>query len=201
MSDEKRCAIPTKFQGVQFRSRLEARWAAMFTMLGWRWDYEPCDFAGYIPDFRLDFLNPMYVEVKPIDDLHGWDRHYEELCPWAAVFEKIEASGVKTDFAIVGTRINRYADVYKNEDTFVDAGILGVMFHYWGFAAKSFSPGDLCPRFCQKCNAVVPLIDCDVNGCERVPGTAGHLVGHSYLNILWKQAGNLVQYKGTEAQP
>jgi hypothetical protein len=57
-------AIPTQYAGVQFRSRLEARWAAFFDLIRWKWEYEPIDLDGYIPDFVLegDYL----VEVKPI---------------------------------------------------------------------------------------------------------------------------------------
>lgn len=63
-------AIPTKWNGVQFRSRLEARWAAFFTLLGWEWHYEPFDLEGYIPDFILPFSRraggtDVLVEVKP----------------------------------------------------------------------------------------------------------------------------------------
>ncbi len=66
-------AIPTKYAGVQFRSRLEARWAAFFDLLGWRWEYEPIDLAGYIPDFIVTgFLGrgrqDILVEVKPITE-------------------------------------------------------------------------------------------------------------------------------------
>ena len=35
--------IATKIRGVRFRSRLEARWASVFTALGWKWEYEPFD--------------------------------------------------------------------------------------------------------------------------------------------------------------
>lgn len=60
-------AIPTKYKGIQFRSRLEATWAAFFDLCGWQWEYEPCDFAGWIPDFILwPLTNPTYVEVKPV---------------------------------------------------------------------------------------------------------------------------------------
>lgn len=57
-------AIPTLYAGVQFRSRLEARWAAFFDLCGLQWEYEPEDFHGYIPDFKL--FDSLYVEVKPI---------------------------------------------------------------------------------------------------------------------------------------
>jgi hypothetical protein len=59
-------AIPTRYKGVQFRSRLEARWAAMFDLLEWRWEYEPIDLEGYIPDFVLMFpAGRVLVEIKP----------------------------------------------------------------------------------------------------------------------------------------
>lgn len=56
-------AIPTIYNGLQFRSRLEATWAAFFDLMGWKWEYEPCDFPGWIPDFLLG--ERTYVEVKP----------------------------------------------------------------------------------------------------------------------------------------
>lgn len=61
-------AIPTEYGGVCFRSRLEARWAAFFDLVGWQWEYEPSiDFPGWIPDFRLKGAQPAFVEIKPID--------------------------------------------------------------------------------------------------------------------------------------
>lgn len=56
-------AIPTTYKGVNFRSRLEARWAVMFDKLGWHWRYEPVDLDGWIPDFIVNDVLP--VEVKP----------------------------------------------------------------------------------------------------------------------------------------
>jgi hypothetical protein len=58
---------PTVYNGIHFRSRLEATWAAFFDRLGWRWEYEHEEIAGWLPDFSIrdaagfDFL----VEVKP----------------------------------------------------------------------------------------------------------------------------------------
>lgn len=45
--------IPTLFDGIEYRSRLEARWAAWFTRLGWDFTYEPFDGHGYVPDFLV----------------------------------------------------------------------------------------------------------------------------------------------------
>lgn len=60
-------AIPTIYNHVQFRSRLEARWAAFFDLCGWKWDYEPFDLDGWAPDFMLKGKIKALVEVKPID--------------------------------------------------------------------------------------------------------------------------------------
>jgi hypothetical protein len=46
---------PTKYVGVQFRSRLEARWAAFFDLANWQWSYEPIDLEGWTPDFQASF--------------------------------------------------------------------------------------------------------------------------------------------------
>lgn len=62
-------AIPTMYKGIQFRSRLEATWAAFFDELYWRWEYEPCDFNGWIPDFIIIGAEQnLWVEVKPVTD-------------------------------------------------------------------------------------------------------------------------------------
>jgi hypothetical protein len=62
-------AKPTFYNGVQFRSRLEARWAAYFDIEGWIWHYEPIDFGLWSPDFLLNIeegSTDWYIEVKPI---------------------------------------------------------------------------------------------------------------------------------------
>ena len=84
-------AIPTHYNGVNFRSRLEAKWAAFFDICRWPWEYEPLDLGGRIPDFVLGgsaWPRPVMVECKPCssgDELlpyrdslaelaHGWLR-------------------------------------------------------------------------------------------------------------------------------
>lgn len=84
-------AIETKLMGYTFRSRLEARWAAFFELLGWRWDYEPVDFEGWVPDFGLyGETRVTYVEVKPIV---ACDRE---------VVDKIDSSSCDKEVLIVG---------------------------------------------------------------------------------------------------
>jgi len=76
-------AHETLYNGVLFRSRLEARWAAFFDIVGWEWEYEPIDIDGWTPDFRIKFPcghsecpghHVLLVEVKPyysLDDFKG----------------------------------------------------------------------------------------------------------------------------------
>ena len=76
---------PTKYAGITFRSRLEARWAVFFDALGILWEYEPETFvvdwygesSQYTPDFRINVTpdahcrlsdnveRSTWVEVKP----------------------------------------------------------------------------------------------------------------------------------------
>ena len=58
--------IPTIYKGINFRSRLEAKYACVFDQLGWKWEYEPVDFKGWIPDFVIRGVNPIFVEIKPV---------------------------------------------------------------------------------------------------------------------------------------
>ena len=58
-------AITTIYHGIEYRSRLEARWAAFMQNIGWDIIYEPFDGDGYIPDFLVQGERPFLVEVKP----------------------------------------------------------------------------------------------------------------------------------------
>lgn len=60
-------AIPTEYDGVRFRSRLEARHAMFFDAhkIGWEYEVEGLDLGGrwYLPDFWLPDSRT-YLEVK-----------------------------------------------------------------------------------------------------------------------------------------
>jgi hypothetical protein len=62
--------IPTRYKGYHFRSRLEARWAVFFEVLGVAWEYEPQGFdidgTKYLPDFRVQTGDLVcWYEIKP----------------------------------------------------------------------------------------------------------------------------------------
>ena len=89
-------AIPTIYEGRQYRSRLEAKWAAFFRLAGWEVEYEPYDLDGWIPDFIIrgnkhdgweNYPNEQHrdhilVEVKPVIEFPGVvAERLQPLCP------------------------------------------------------------------------------------------------------------------------
>lgn len=86
---------PTTYNGIEMRSRLEAKYAAWLDHLKLSWEYEPRCFADerqqYLPDFRVEGVRfllgtpTIYVEVKPTLPLARTfieDRPYEAI--WAS---------------------------------------------------------------------------------------------------------------------
>ena len=100
-------AIPTMYNGVQFRSRLEATWAAFFDLCGWDWDYEPIDFNGWIPDFVIHGGIDVYVEVKPFTTREEFE-YYD-------VVKKIEDTRIDKDILLLGVR--PFGDDNDSNDT------------------------------------------------------------------------------------
>ncbi len=101
-------SIPTSYGGRNYRSRLEARWAAMFDLFHWKYEYEPFDINGWFPDFSISCKNEkgrILVEVKPIDkpDLDLHDR-LNKACP-------IDAE----EILVLGSTIYAYS-LCKNHD-------------------------------------------------------------------------------------
>lgn len=87
---------PTFYDSIRFRSRLEATWAAFFDLVKWRWEYEPLDLKGWIPDFVLHGVEPIAVEVKPVFSFEDFPQEG---------FDKMNASGWIGRILIVGTTV------------------------------------------------------------------------------------------------
>ena len=74
-------AIRTYYNGILFRSKLEAQWAKFFDKIGIKWIYEPegytfADGTQYLPDFYLP-ESDAYFEVKGI--MNDKDMHKIEM--------------------------------------------------------------------------------------------------------------------------
>src|SRR4051812_23041408 len=83
-------AHPTTYDNRRYRSRLEARWAAFFDIIGWRHEYEPFDLGEWSPDFALINIRgaiAALVEVKPFPT--------NEIPDTNPLFKKMEQSAAK----------------------------------------------------------------------------------------------------------
>jgi hypothetical protein len=104
----------TKYKGVNFRSRLEATWAAFFDELDWNWEYEPFDLGAWSPDFliRGNWRNAL-VEVKPIAEI-DWD-----------VLEKMSQAAyrLKSNHVLLFCGVSPYSRPYS-VGAYVDLGLI-----------------------------------------------------------------------------
>ncbi len=181
-------ARETEYKGHLFRSGLEARWAAFFDLLGWPWVYEPFELAGYIPDFVLQFKQPLLVEVKPELALDALREHAG----------KIERSGWTGEALIVGADWTVFStDGLCDPESMPALGLLCDRAYQregdfgWWAAAPLIT--------CADCGQI-SLVHCvGLYGCRRCnPGGTGdhHLRGVSveYLRQLWGEAHRLTRW-------
>jgi hypothetical protein len=67
--EQKIQAIETHYQGIRFRSRLEARWAVFLDFFGIKWIYEHEGYLigneCYLPDFYI-IQHDCFLEIKPV---------------------------------------------------------------------------------------------------------------------------------------
>ncbi len=84
-----------EYDGVLFRSSLEAQWAAFFDLIGWKWEYRPLHFGAFEPSFKVLTRRNlvMMIEVKPIEASASQDEvlhEFEGCVPW---YDLAEAGG------------------------------------------------------------------------------------------------------------
>jgi hypothetical protein len=171
-------AIATTYQGIRFRSRLEAKWAAWFDAVGWPWVYEPIDLAGYIPDFVLPFpAGPVLVEVKPCFALS--DRIAQDA------IARIDASAWPQEALLIG------AALFGDDDA-VSCGWLGEVVpgrkRLWFDDAPLFD----CP-YCQRITFRHGTNSYHCRRCGMNDHSAATLP-HARVRDAWAMATNRVQW-------
>lgn len=96
----------TTYHGVTFRSRLEARWAAFFDLVGWEWEYEPIDLVGWSPDFRVvipcdhsecNGQHVLLAEVKPYFTLKDFEGHPCLDYPYGHKWDEADDKNIPAD--------------------------------------------------------------------------------------------------------
>ncbi len=98
-------AIPTVYNFVQYRSRLEARVAAFLDLHNYHHDFEPLDLKKYIPDFIVDLpFGPCLLECKPAVT----PREFKPAC------KKITKSGWEGPALVIGSRLTEGVDTHTD---------------------------------------------------------------------------------------
>ena len=112
-------AKPIIYEGIQFRSKLEARWYIFMKKLGWNIIYEPEieGLNGWIPDYLIiGKQHKILVDVKPIDKAEEWETGYYDnekrkyiVTKKHKDYDKIMNSGIKKlhdyELLILGTNL------------------------------------------------------------------------------------------------
>ena len=100
-------AKPMIYEGINFRSKLEARWYFFMKNLGWNIEYEPDieGIVGWIPDFLiLGNGTKTLIEVKPFQTISDFEGDYA-----SNTIKKIENSlnNIQIDAVLlVGSSLN-----------------------------------------------------------------------------------------------
>lgn len=159
--------VETEYRGYKFRSRLEAKWAAFFDLLGWAWEYEPIEFDGWFPDFAIfgDTGNIVYVEVKPVTVLP------------VKLEARLEAVNIENEILVCGM-VWHNAWLYDR-----------LWFGDIGYGRWSSGNGKI--GFCHGHNSYVDRISGGYDG-----GSYGEIRLRTYeIANLWAEACNIVQWK------
>lgn len=173
-------AIPTTYRGVNFRSRLEARYAAFFDAVRWPWRYEPIDLDGYIPDFVLEFeAGPLLIEIKP----------RVTPCVTQAARDRICDAKWDGEAAILLSSWNDDTGPHPSPGDFGERinDVPGEVFA-WGPARFAF---------CLSCGQATIVAE-DYSWRCRVCGVDdgnGHLGGAELVSQSWVEAANRVQWR------
>lgn len=72
------------YDNLEFKTRLQARWAAFFDMVGWEWKANPSPVDDWSPDFRVTFpcahsecsgSHTLLIAVLPITKIEDFNNH------------------------------------------------------------------------------------------------------------------------------
>lgn len=207
--------IPTTYRGRIYRSRLEARWACMFDLLGWKYEYEPYDMKGWIPDFVIFARDEILVEVKPalslkefnidklINAIRDTDKWGKEILLLG--FSLPDGTGELENSINIGWLCEFHqAQPYRNESaTYKSAG---ANFTMRGEYASGYSKGKEGYGFCSDWASYIcrfvkdPLCGSERRGVVDTGWRPNKLQIDDFeeafkIRDLWARAGNQVQWK------
>lgn len=190
-------AIPTVYRGRQYRSRLEAKWAAFFDLVGWQHEYEPFDLGEWSPDFLLPELNAL-IEVKPITELD--DELFARMRRASQAKLVAEEDEEPMGPAIVLLGVAPVKQVGRCQLGWWGSGAINCRAEpaFLGWIVHPHRP-----------EFSVDIVSVFSEGWYSAGGAAGwdgegHPFPHHYPHHtmdLWARASNAVQWRGTQSEP
>jgi hypothetical protein len=170
------------YNGIRFRSRIEAKWACLFDLMRWSWVYEPADLDWYIPDFLVRLGDrQIVVEIKGADDLTELRSHAH----------KIVSSGWRREFLILGSVIHT-------------DNVVGIIGDDHDFSAAGQCELDAARIFrclnCGKLSVHSQSLSWRCRCCHAADGNA-HVGDPNFASLepgfaaLWAEATNRVQWR------
>jgi hypothetical protein len=180
----KNTGIPTTFNHRRYRSRLEAKWAAFFDLLGWNYEYEPFDCNGWIPDFSIIGKdgNQTLVEVKPVASFPKEVSH------------KIDLAETNHEVVIVGVKpfvSESYANLGWLRESHEDGD--GCIHYNWTEAPFGmWEGGNGTIGFCSESGSYRDRVSGGYDGGNW----GGVSFNHYEVARLWDAASNAVQWRG-----
>lgn len=185
-------AIATMFDGIQYRSRLEARWAAFMHNIGWEHTYEPVDGDGYIPDFIVHGARPLFIEVKPAITLADYQEPQQKVDKGLKDYEH--------DVLIVG--VSPFP-VFTNRSWYPEAGWMGEHLgqdENGGYMSWDRGLWITC-RHCHRIAVFHDLMSYGGRPCWCIGGGDHHMAEPplDVMRSMWADACNEVRWKGRAA--
>ncbi|MBU0991827.1 MAG: hypothetical protein KJ737_04965 [Proteobacteria bacterium] len=99
--------IKTLWKFNQYQTLLDARWACMFDLLEWRYEYQPYNINGWVPTFALFGANTILVEVKPYTSLKQFQT--------AKLIQAIDGSPMENkEILLLGSEIFPEAEAFQD---------------------------------------------------------------------------------------
>lgn len=181
----------TLYNGIKFRSKLEAQWAAFFDLLEWEYSYEPYELNGKVPDFIIKCDSPNYgtknliVEVKPdifispqyqseIYNAYELAKTHILIVSEKPIYECNEMQG----WAAIGIG-SQYYDSINERSEMHDLS--------WKCGLKAFDIGSIYMSY----DSMI-YRDCNRKGFFQFTQDYESI---EQIKKLWKEAGNIIQFK------
>ena len=192
--------VPTRYRGILFDSRTEARWAAFLDQLKVDWSYHPFDLDGWFPDFLLTFPAVQYsngdgetavttrreflAEVKPITEFDPTTAEQMSAAHQGAMI-LLGSEPAAHEYGD-NLRIGWWVDDFPDEEDFED-----------GRVYLNEIPGDeVILGKCSNCGQMSPCSAVHSYHCRRCGSNPGYPVAEpDGWKGLWAEAVNITKYR------